>query len=90
MAVELRNALGSMVGRTLPATLLFDHPTIGALTNHLAADLIGSEPSPTTGVQEEPANVGTDDLDALLGSIEQLSQDEVERRIRNAKVPHHG
>ncbi|MEP6917699.1 MAG: type I polyketide synthase, partial [Acidobacteriota bacterium] len=31
MAVELRNVLAGAVGRTLPATLLFKHPTIDAL-----------------------------------------------------------
>jgi acyl transferase domain-containing protein len=35
MAVELRNRLQSTVGRPLPATLAFDHPTIDALATHL-------------------------------------------------------
>ena len=45
MAIELRNLLGNGLGldRTLPATLLFDYPTIGALTNYLTEEIIGSE-----------------------------------------------
>jgi acyl carrier protein len=39
MAVELRNLLGKAVGRTLPATLTFDHPSVAALTEHLARDV---------------------------------------------------
>jgi acyl carrier protein len=39
MAVELRNALGAAVGMTLPATLLFDYPTVEALTRFLAGKL---------------------------------------------------
>ena len=90
MAVELRNALGALIGRTLPATLLFDHPTVNALTNCLAADLIPTEPATAP---EAPAAVsaaaGHADLESLLGSIEQLSQDEVERRMKGTKVGPH-
>jgi hypothetical protein len=37
MAVQLRNQLGSGLGldKPLPATLMFDHPTIDALAIHL-------------------------------------------------------
>ena len=39
MAVELRNALARSVGASLPATLLFDHPSLGALTAYLMTTL---------------------------------------------------
>jgi acyl transferase domain-containing protein/acyl carrier protein/phospholipid N-methyltransferase len=35
MAVELRNLLGVAVGRTLPATITFDFPTVSAIAAHL-------------------------------------------------------
>ena len=35
MAVEMRNVLTRSVGRSLPATLLFDYPTIDALATYL-------------------------------------------------------
>jgi myxalamid-type polyketide synthase MxaE and MxaD len=37
-AIELRSVAGRILGRTLPATLLFDYPTLEALATHLSAD----------------------------------------------------
>jgi acyl carrier protein len=36
MAIELRNALGIALKRSLPATLLFDYPTLQALSGYLS------------------------------------------------------
>ncbi|MEV4121726.1 phosphopantetheine-binding protein, partial [Micromonospora sp. NPDC049645] len=38
-AVELRNRLATTFGLSLPATLVFDHPNIGALADHLVNKL---------------------------------------------------
>src|SRR5690606_19050114 len=47
MAVELRNKLGQAVGRTLPATLLFEYPTVAALAEFLSAEVLTRmEPAP--------------------------------------------
>ncbi len=40
MAVELRNALGLAMGKTLPPTLLFDHPTLEALVKYLREEVL--------------------------------------------------
>jgi acyl transferase domain-containing protein len=75
MAVELRNTLGAALGRPLPATLLFDYPTIDALTDFLASSLqIDSETQP------EAKADSTDTRDAL-DMIESLSDEEVDRMV---------
>jgi NADPH:quinone reductase-like Zn-dependent oxidoreductase/acyl carrier protein len=46
MAVELRNALARSLGHALPATLLFDHPSLEALSTHVLRTLRLVEPEP--------------------------------------------
>ena len=76
LAVELRNTLGSALGRSLPATLLFDHPTLDALTDHLLGELFpGSATSPTVAGEDTPSAAHR-----IVGSIEDMSDEEVERK----------
>ncbi|MFI6093892.1 type I polyketide synthase, partial [Streptomyces sp. NPDC051218] len=60
-AVELRNLLTSETGLPLPATLVFDHPTPTALTDHLLGRLFGdtsvapaATPVRTSATLDEP------------------------------------
>jgi hypothetical protein len=43
MAVELQNLVGARVARKLPVTLLFDHPTVSRLADHLLTDVLAFE-----------------------------------------------
>ncbi|MCA9717194.1 MAG: alpha/beta fold hydrolase [Myxococcales bacterium] len=43
MAVELRNAICETIGRPLPATFVFDHPTIDGMIEHLLRRVIALE-----------------------------------------------
>ena len=74
MAVELRNALGRAVASTLPATLLFDHPTVDALVSFLSTEILG------WAVAAPDAAPATSSAVALE-SIEDLSDDEVDRLL---------
>ena len=74
LAVELRNTLGTALGTTLPATLLFDYPSIETLTDYLLEEVLGFAGSqPASAPQSAPAG--------LVGSIEAMSDDEVDRLI---------
>jgi myxalamid-type polyketide synthase MxaE and MxaD len=76
MAVQLRNRLEGGLGLVLATTLLWRSATVEALTGHLAGMLgVGAaEESASPGGNEEP-------LAELLLQLEQLSDDEVRRRL---------
>jgi acyl transferase domain-containing protein len=70
LAVELRNVLGADLAleRPLPATLVFDYPTIDAIVDYLGRDVLSFE-------QERSERDG---LPAAAAELEQLSEDEAE------------
>ena len=75
LAVELRNTLGSACGQALPATLLFDYPTVDALTEHLLAGVLNADGvAPATDTAQAPPSVPN-----TVRAIEDLSDDEVDR-----------
>jgi acyl carrier protein len=74
MAVELRNRLGSGLGlsRSLPATLVFAHPTVEALATYLDEHVFGAAAAPVPAMQ--PPAAPTD----AVGEIGELSDAEID------------
>jgi acyl carrier protein len=62
-AVELRNRLKAATRLTLPATLVFDHPSPRALAGFLLAELVPQSPGPGL-----PAKAELDRLEAALAA----------------------
>jgi acyl transferase domain-containing protein len=81
MAIELRNAIGTAAGLSLPATLLFDYPTIATLGEYLMTAMFGQATRDRPIPKEPAAAPAAFTLDA----IEQLSDDEVDRLLGSRK-----
>jgi acyl carrier protein/NAD(P)-dependent dehydrogenase (short-subunit alcohol dehydrogenase family) len=78
MAVEFRNRLESSLGMKLPATLIWNYPTIGHIAKHLLERLDASMKTETasTGTAETKSATGLD-----AASVMELSEAETERQI---------
>jgi acyl carrier protein len=78
MAVELRNILARSLGRTLPATLLFDYPTLDALSKFLTGERRQAQEPPDGGGEPE---INFPQHEAIIAEISKLSEDEVATSI---------
>ncbi|MGB8479152.1 MAG: SDR family NAD(P)-dependent oxidoreductase, partial [Acidobacteriaceae bacterium] len=75
LSIELRNSLAASLGQTLPATLLFNYPTLEALAGFISRETFGDLPETeaTRKTGFAPTN--------LLDDIEALSDEEVDRQL---------
>ncbi|QSJ15493.1 type I polyketide synthase [Nostoc sp. UHCC 0702] len=73
MAIEMKNRLQSSLGCKMPTTLAFDYPTVDALVNYLATEVLGIvETTPTS--EQSTTDQETEEFSQAL---EELSQNEI-------------
>jgi acyl transferase domain-containing protein/acyl carrier protein len=75
LALELGTRLSTATGCKLPATLLFNFPTISALASHLLDDVLDLADKPTTFAST------SDEDDTLLADVAELSEADLEALI---------
>ena len=66
MSVDMRNRLNRGLGRTLPASLLFDYPTLDRIGRHLLETML---PVATAAPPSAPAASAEDILDEIESLI---------------------
>src|SRR5690606_17351657 len=73
MAVEMRNRLAAALGMTLPSTLLFNYPSVEALTAYIGGSLDDADTdTAATATASEPLPAGV-----LTAELDTLTEDEV-------------
>jgi acyl transferase domain-containing protein/NAD(P)-dependent dehydrogenase (short-subunit alcohol dehydrogenase family) len=78
LAIELRSVLGKSLEVALPATLLFDHPTIEALSGFLLREMCEIQaPSKKQNISDRPTDRVVERPE-MLAEIAELSDAEVE------------
>jgi hypothetical protein len=79
MAVDLKGRLEAGIGRGLPSTVVFNHPTIDALTDFLLGEL--SETTPAAG--SNGASIAEPDVAPAqeLPDLDELTEDELEQLL---------
>ncbi|RJO70307.1 SDR family NAD(P)-dependent oxidoreductase, partial [Nocardia panacis] len=86
-AVDLRNRLSRATGLTLPATLVFDHPTPTAVATYLKTQIQGKagNGSSRRGVGEKSLVDGLDKIESMIAALAANDQVEghVEQRLRS-------
>ena len=85
MAVELCNILGRALNKHLAPTMLFDYPTLDALTAHLVTEVSHqASPESETHLSEIPVLARAHDTEEILAQIGDFSDDEVEAMLKEA------
>jgi hypothetical protein len=82
-ALELHQDLEKCLQTSLPQTLIFDYPTISALSSHLAEKVL-ERAAPSEPALPAPAAELGPNLDDLLGSINELSEEDLAKRLHRA------
>jgi len=75
-AVQLINQLQSSLGHPLPATLVFDYPTIEALSDYLAGEVLVMDALDTSF--PEPQDGKNREKNEILATLEKLTEDDAE------------
>ena len=78
LALQLRRQLGSGLERWLPATLLFNYPTVEALSDYLAGEVLDLRQPGPTRPDRAPLDV---DRTVHLNELEALPEGELEKLL---------
>ncbi|MGZ5629168.1 MAG: SDR family NAD(P)-dependent oxidoreductase, partial [Methylobacter sp.] len=84
MSVELKNRLDNAIAKKLRSTLIFDYPTLEALSKHLAEQVLAVDDKKQDQASEPVQNdADLFELGSLLDALENSSDDEITQQLMN-------
>jgi acyl-CoA synthetase (AMP-forming)/AMP-acid ligase II/acyl carrier protein len=81
-AVSLAGDMEVWLGRSLPAILAYEYPTVDSLARHLAGNATAHESMPTSDADR---SIEDDEIERLLGTLERLSEDDARAALVTQK-----
>ncbi|PWQ99245.1 type I polyketide synthase [Leucothrix arctica] len=84
MSVEVKGLLEVKLDCSLPATLLFDYPTLETLTDYLSQQVLGFSKQDNTSTEAASLEFD-DDLASLLSNLDHISDAEIQQQLSGNK-----
>ncbi|WMP19414.1 SDR family NAD(P)-dependent oxidoreductase [Thiothrix lacustris] len=85
LSIEVRGRLEVELECSLPATLLFDYPTVETLANYLSSNVLGLTSAASTQATATPSLSADDDIMALLSGIDEISDTDIQQQFASTK-----
>ncbi len=86
MSIEVRGRLAAELECSLPATLLFDYPTVETLAHYLGTTVLDlSAESVEMSETDKQGMLLDDDLAALLAGLDHISDTEIQQQLASTK-----
>ena len=86
LSIEVRSRLEKTLECPLPATLLFDYPTVETLAEYLSKTVLGCTPAITETPTTDQHNVLLDDdLADLFSDLDQISDSDIQQQLVSKK-----
>ncbi len=80
MGLEIKKIIDIAIGKNLPATMVFNYPTINALSKHILLDVLNySESSKNENLINEDNS--EDEVEDVISDVEDLSDEEAEKLL---------
>ena len=85
LSIEVKGHLENALDCSLPATLLFDYPTVETLADYLCSEVLDLD---SETIVTEASSIDlfvSDDLSDLFGELNNLSDTDLQQRLQSTK-----